>query len=423
MKTIVLILSALILGGCVHSPSVMQAIHQQSAHRTSLSSIDHIVILEMENRSFDEMFGTYPGVNGIPSDVNCNPDLRTHECIYPYHETSTVNHGGPHDPAAERGDLDGGKLDGFVSWAQTHGDLLQADELMGYHTCAELPVYCDLASQGILADNFFAATTSYSTVAHTFLVSGWNAACSSSDPMSCISSNSLDIPNNPEPDLAWTDITWLLNAHHVSWGYYVYDTKHPFLQPNDDPSDEPGPNEEYNIPGPWNPLPLFDDVNADGQISNIQPGKHFEANAAAGTLPAVSFVIPSFKTSDHPSADLADGQKWVRRMVNAVRSSPNAGSTLIIIQWDEWGDFYDHVIPPIVDGLGYGFRVPMIMLGPMVKPGIDHQLLSSDAELKLIEDIFLGSARIDSNDGRPDSRPDVRENTPGLGDLRLDIRQ
>jgi phospholipase C len=91
----------------------------------------------------------------------------------------------------------------------------------------------------------------------------------------------------------------------------------------------------------------------------------------------------------------------------------------VFIFWDDWGGFYDHVKPLRVDNLGYGIRVPGIMISPYAKQGyIDHQTLSFDAYLKFIEDRFLNGARLDPNtDGRQDSRPDVRENESVLGDV------
>ncbi len=415
------------LTACASSSIVRPAAHPAQRGKHGLAAthrIKHVVILELENRSFDSYFGTFPGVNGLPSDPNCNPDPQTSKCILPYHDTSLTNYGGPHDVNAMWTDLDRGKLDGFIVAAEEQPKTVDPapDEVMGYHTCAEIPVYCEYASQYTIADNHFAATDSWSAMAHLYLVSGWSAVCKSKDPMSCTSSDLANPTTNPSP---WTDITWLLHSNGISWKYYVYTSQ---IGGSAGPRYHGGDDEEPRATGPqqasdWNPLPGFDDVRADGQLQNIVKGSDFLTDAAAGTLPAVSWVIPKFMQSDHPAAPISGGQEFVKQQIDAVVNGPDADSTLILMTWDEWGGFYDHVVPPVVDGGGYGFRTPLILVGAMVKRGyVDHQLLTSDAYLKLIEDLFLGSARLDPNtDGRPDSRPDVRENVAGLGDLRNDL--
>ena len=91
-------------------------------------------------------------------------------------------------------------------------------------------------------------------------------------------------------------------------------------------------------------------------------------------------------------------------LINAAMESPDWDSTAIFLQWDDWGGFYDNVVPPNVDQNGYGLRVPALVISPYVKTGfIDHQTLSSDAYLKFIEDDFLGGVRLNpKTDGRPD---------------------
>jgi phospholipase C len=114
---------------------------------------------------------------------------------------------------------------------------------------------------------------------------------------------------------------------------------------------------------------------------------------------------------------------YVSRIINAIMRSRDWNSTAIFLTWDDWGGFYDHVTPPVVDGYGYGFRVPGIVISPYARRRfIDHQRLSFDAFTKFIEDDFLGRGRLDPRtDGRPDPRPDVRENAPGLGNLVRDF--
>jgi len=140
-------------------------------------------------------------------------------------------------------------------------------------------------------------------------------------------------------------------------------------------------------------------------------------------LPAVSWICPNGQVSEHPPARVSVGQAYVTKVVNAVMQSPDWNSTAIFLAWDDWGGFYDHVTPPVVDENGYGLRVPGLVISPYAKRGfIDDQTLSFDAYVKFIEDDFLSSERIDPRtDGRPDPRPDVRENQSILGDLRKDF--
>jgi phospholipase C len=176
-------------------------------------------------------------------------------------------------------------------------------------------------------------------------------------------------------------------------------------------------------PGIWNPLPWFTTVHKNRQLRNIVSMKYFFRDARKGKLPAVSWLVPSDAVSDHPPSSVRVGQAYVTSVVNAVMRSPNWSSSAIFLAWDDWGGFYDHVVPPKVDRNGYGLRVPALVISPYAKRGfIDHQTLSFDAYAKFIEDDFLGGQRLDPRtDGRPDRRPTVRENAPELGDLVRDF--
>ncbi len=161
------------------------------------------------------------------------------------------------------------------------------------------------------------------------------------------------------------------------------------------------------------------------QQDNILNHNDFLQAAATGTLPSVSWIVPGSRASEHPASTggISSGMAYVTRLVNEVMSGPDWDSSAIFITWDDWGGFYDHVPPTIVDQMGYGIRVPGLMLSPYAREGyIDHQTLSFDAYLKLIEDRFLGGERLDpSTLGRPDSRPIVREEVEILGDLAAEF--
>ena len=215
-----------------------------------IHKIKHVIIIEQENRSFDSYFGTFPGADGIPMKNGhptvCVP-VPSGGCQMPYHDTADVNGGGPHNVAAARVDVDGGKMDGFVKQASGSkkgcganlNDPACSDsstpDVMGYHTAAEIPNYWTYAKDFVLDDHMFEPVKSWSLPDHLYLVSGWSARCSNPAPSSCV--NEIKGPTRPprcrstwtrhidtgtaDVTNAWTDVTWLFYNQHVSWAYYV----------------------------------------------------------------------------------------------------------------------------------------------------------------------------------------------------------
>jgi hypothetical protein len=183
------------------------------------------------------------------------------------------------------------------------------------------------------------------------------------------------------------------------------------------------PKQNAGTPGIWNPLPWFDTVKADHELRDIVPIRQLFGMAKRGRLPAVSWVVPSNRVSEHPPSLVTAGQSFVTSVVDSIMRSPDWDSTAIFLAWDDWGGFYDHVVPPRVDVNGYGLRVPGLVISPYPRRGyVDHQVLSFDAYAKFIEDDFLGSSRLDpASDSRPDPRPTVREDAPQLGNLVSDF--
>ena len=411
----------------------------------SIHKIKHVVVIMQENRSFDSYFGTFPGADGIPMrngvPTVCLPDPHNGGCQRPFHDNADINAGGPHTSHDAIADIAGGKMDGFVAQAERAQSgcanpadpschLVGSVDVMGYHTAHEIPNYWAYAHNFVLQDHMFEPTLSWSLPAHLFMVSEWSALCSRPHrARSC--TTALDNPalppdypgNNggPAPDYAWTDLTYLLYRHHVSWGYFVYPGTEPDCE--DDALTCKQLPQNAKTPGIWNPLPYFDTVRNDRQLGNIRPIHDFYVAARTGTLPAVSWVTPAGAVSEHPPAGVAIGEDYVTSLINAIMRGPDWQSTAIFLAWDDWGGFYDHVKPPVVDNAGYGLRVPGLVISAYAKRGyVDHQTLSFDAYAKFIEDDFLGGERIDPlTDGRPDRRPDVRENAKVLGNLISDF--
>ena len=413
-----------------------------------MGKIRHVVIIMQENRSFDHYFGTYPGADGIPKRngtfMVCLSDPKTGRCTHPFRDHHDLNLGGPHSAGAFRRDLDGGRLDGFIREERAYLAHCRTSrhlactfpdtpvDVMGFHDGADIPNYWAYARNFVLQDHMFASAASWSLPNHLYLVSEWSARCERRGIARSCRSDGVNPPASwsgglqqpgarGSPDYAWTDLTYLLHRNHVSWAYYVAQGNQPDC-PNGQPSCVAVP-QSARTPGFWNPLPFFDTVRADRQLSNIRPLSRFYPVAARGTLPAVTWIVPSEAVSEHPTQLVSAGQSFVTGLINTIMRGPNWQSSAIFLAWDDAGGFYDHVAPPRVDGNGYGFRVPGIVISPYARRGyIDHQTLSFDAYVKFIEDTFLHGQRLaPSADGRPDGRPDVRENAPRLGDLRADF--
>ncbi len=415
---------------------------QAASGPRGIHEIRHVVIIMQENRSFDNYFGTYPGADGIPmrhgKPTVCLPDPLRHDCLRPYHDSHDVDYGGPHDQGAFITDYDGGKMDGFIKARENCTNPLDPmdcvatlpPDMMGYHDQREIPNYWRYAKDFVLQDHMFESNASWSLPAHLYMVSEWSAHCiEGGNPFSCTSN--IEVPGLPTdlgpphdsapPNYAWTDLTYLFHNHHVSWGYYIKKGPEPDCESAQMFCTYQA--QSPRTPGIWNPLPSFNDVRQDHQLGNIKDTGAFFTAVHKDRLPQVSWVIPSGIVSEHPTSAITKGQAYVTGLINAIGHSREWKSTAIFLAWDDWGGFYDNVRPPKIDALGYGFRVPGLVISPYARRNyIDHQQLSFDAYAKFIEDDFLHGQRLNpKTDGRPDPRPDVRENARGLGNLVNDF--
>ncbi|MBV9292704.1 MAG: hypothetical protein JO222_09660 [Frankiales bacterium] len=426
------LLGALALAPRTHAASPIADIH----------TIQHVIVIMQENRSFDSYFGTYPGADGIPRRHGhfrvCVPDPQRKICQPPYHDRQDRNGGGPHHMSSFNKDVAHGRMDGFIKTAENaKHHCAEVDnpycapatrpDVVGYHDGRDIPNYWAYARHYVLQDHMFEPVRSWSLPAHLFLVSEWSAICEQlANPSSCVNS-----PNQPHwgqrrgtwpnTHFDWTDLTYLMHSVGVSWRYYVEGGAEPDCGTGAMACTPTSQN--ANRPSIWNPLPAFTTVHLDNELNNIVPADKFLTAAQDGTLPNVSWIVPNQHDSEHPPARVSDGQAWVTQLVNAVMRGPDWSTSAMFVTWDDWGGFYDHVRPPKVDGNGYGLRVPGIVISPYARRGyIDHQTLSFDAFAKFIEDDFLTSARLDPlTDGRWDPRTDVRESSPALGDLVNDF--
>jgi phospholipase C len=314
--------------------------------------IDHILFLIQENHTFDSYFGTYPGAEGFPQGIKVPLQPGGTPTIAPFHFTSRLTHDMPHKWAAAHEAMDGGKMDGFIQAEHS-------TDTMGYYDGTDLPNYWAYAGQFILADNFFSSLAGPSLPNHLYTVAAQSGGL---------------INNRPHPPAAGFDFVTmaeLLGASGISWKYY-----------------DGGPDPKSF--GYWNPLPGFKTFMDSGKLmSHLVDNTEYFRDLRNGKLPAVAWIIPNTAESEHPPHDIQVGMWYVTSIVNALMKSPYWQNSILIITWDDYGGFYDHVPPPQVDKYGYGPRVPAIIISPYVQPGfIDHTLYDFTSVLRFIEERF-----------------------------------
>jgi phospholipase C len=415
----------------------------QAGQASAAGAIRHVIIIMQENRSFDQYFGTYPGADGIPADacIPFKPSQPSLGCLMPFHSQLDVNAGGPHRAIDAQADLDNGitraRNDGFlasqsnashnIGCLRGNNDPNCATSLLGvlthdavsYHTDAEIPNYWAYAEHFVLQDHMFEPERSWSLPSHMGLTSLWAAVCTNpASAGSCVTSVDPALPNRSTV-YPWASLFQLLDIHGVSWKYYLAQGTEPDCEDGEMTCAPQIQNSA--VPSIWNLAPLYAYVQAQGPAyasTHVPDVSKFLADLRAGTLPQVSWVIPSGVYSEHPPAGVTAGMEYVTSLINAVMQSHAWDSTAIFLTWDDWGGFYDHVAPPLADrntsrtpAQGYGLRVPGLLISPWAKAGtIDHALYSFDSYATFIENEFMGGARLNPAAlGNPDSRPDERD--------------
>jgi phospholipase C len=368
-----------------------------------MPAIQHVVVIVQENRSFDNLFEGFPGADTASTGTMSNGTV-LQLAPRPLGKKEDVDHGHGAFGLA----YDGGKMDGFdregYSSTGTPGtyDSLAGTVAYSYVQRSDVQPYWTLAQQYALADHMFSTQSSGSYTAHQELVAGtaapvgngrvidfptnlpWGCDAPAGTVTSVIGPDGSVTGGGPFPCFDLRTIADLLDANGVSWAYYApsIDAQPPFTE----------------IGG--NVWSVYDGITsvrngADWNKNVHSPETSIFTDISSGRLAQVSYIIPSMANSDHASSGSNTGPSWVASVVNAIGQSSYWNNTAIIIVWDEWGGWYDHVKPQQLQYDGLGFRVPMIVVSPYARHGyVSHTQYEFGSILKFIENTFgLGSLR------------------------------
>jgi phospholipase C len=361
--------------------------------------IKHIVIIIQENRSFDNYFSGYPGADSATSGKTHKGDAVK---LLP---TSYAAVGLNHTWEPGLTDWDHGKMDGFdleKPIQRIPSNPPRPLYAYGYIQRPLVKPYWDMAQQYVLGDRMFADEFGASFTGHQLLFAGTtkiNATealvdLPTAEPWDCDAPKGTvtSLVNDkreylggqgPFPCLSYSTIADVLDPAHITWKYYT-------------PA----------VPGGlflWNAPAAIKKIRYGPDNANIiTTEKQILADAQDGKLPNVSWVIPDFVNSDHTAAGSPTGPSWVAAVVNAVGKGPDWNSSAIVVVWDDWGGWYDHVAPPQLDYLGLGERVPLLIIGPYARKGyVDHTQYEFASTLKFIEQVFglptIGNYDVRSN--------------------------
>jgi phospholipase C len=363
-RTLLTIFSVLIITGTQFLPA--QAALSRQGHQP-VTPIQHLVVLMQENHTFDNYFGTYPGADGLPAGTKMplDPNNPAAGYVTPWHIGNFTVTDLSHTPASFRDQYNNGKMDGFVSALNARNQ--NGKQTMGYYDGTDIPYYWNLADNYVLFDQFFSSAQDGSFANHMY----WVAAVPPIAPRSVKLSDVLaDVPT----------IFDSLQAAGVSWKFYVqnYDSTITYR------TEATSGNRASQVI--WVPLLNFDRFIDDPTLSShIVDLNQYFVDLNNGTLPAVSYIVPS-GASEHPPSNLMSGQRFVKSILQELMRSASWDSSAFMLAYDDWGGWYDHVTPIQVDQFGYGPRVPVILVSPYAKSGyIDHTVLDFTSILKFIE--------------------------------------
>jgi phospholipase C len=364
--------------------------------RAARSHIKHVVFLIKENRTFDNYFGRYPGADGATTGKLKNGKMVP---LKPAADSIIPDLG--HNILEALRSIDGGKMDGFRG-------VRSGASMQGYTSFRRrgIPHYWDYADHFVLGDRMFSSLYAPTFPAHLFAIAAqaggvvWNQLHRpNSKKYFCADPRDLtlrfrkltdaekkqvmqeELSSNPDRIVRFWEIHRQCFDFHtlpdeldkagVSWRYYDEYT------------------DWYNPVAAIRHLRFSKDY--DRHVVNIDDKgiqkKAFTNAVKAGSLPQVSWLKPAQGRTDHPGGpSVCKGENWTVRQVNTIMKSSYWKNTVIFIVWDDWGGFYDHVVPPQYDYMGLGLRVPLLVISPWAKDGyVDHTTYEFASILKFIE--------------------------------------
>jgi phospholipase C len=349
------------------------------------------VIIVQENRSVDNLFNGLPGANTVLTGQSSNG---TNITLQPVNLVEGYDPN--HSHAFWETEYNGGAMNGFNREVVDNGKGEPKDFAYAYVPQSQVQPYWTMAETYAFADNMFATNEGPSFPAHLYLATG-NSAIDSTNTM--YAEDDAVLPHSPHPggcdSLPGTTVAVidpatgaqgtpvfpcfvhqtifnLLDAADVSWRWYEARYGH----------------------GLWYAPDAYSNIRNSPDYKNVSaPNTNIFTDIATGKLPGVSWVMPTAAESDHASSTDGSGPSWVAEVVNAVGLSQYWKSTAILVVWDEWGGWYDHVAPKQYNFYELGFRVPLIAISPYAKPGhVSHTQYEFGSMLKFIERTFnLGS--------------------------------
>lgn len=350
------------------------------------SAIKHLMIVVMQNGSFDHLFGTYPGVNGLdPSLASYQQKDQAGNTISPKLLTDLSPADLNHTADSYQVTYDSGKMDKYA--------FENGDTSMDYYDNTSIGTTADgqqfgvatlwnYAQQYALADNFFAGAMASEPSNMLYMTAADTGA--GSDPYgypqldACTAGlfqQNQASGANITPPLTFMNVGDQLSTSKISWGFY----QEFFFSEQDGSCTHYVPQE--------NPFQYFQSTANSANVQNFTMSG-FNSMLSSGTLPSVMWVQPSPADSMHPGqGSIADGVEWLDNFVQAVKSSNIWADSAIIVLWDESGGWYDHVAPPQLSGtLGLGARVPVIVISPLAKAGyVSSQQMDFVSILRFIQ--------------------------------------